>query len=63
MSLNCIKRIIAVAACVTALAAGQQASAQYYEIANQLPGIISPHDFRLDELQGLYRAFRCGWTW
>lgn len=42
MSLNYIKRIVAVATCVMALAAGQQASAQYYEIANQLPGIISP---------------------
>ena len=37
-----LKRIIAVVGCVTMLAAGQKASAQYYEIANQLPGLISP---------------------
>lgn len=37
-----LKRIVAVIGCVTMLAAGQKASAQYYEIANQLPGIISP---------------------
>ena len=37
-----LKRIIAVIGGVTLLAASQHVNAQYYEIANQLPGIISP---------------------
>lgn len=37
-----IKRIIAVAGCIALFAVGQRAAAQYYELANQLPGLISP---------------------
>ncbi len=37
-----LRRIIAVAVGMIIFGVGQQAKAQYYEIANQLPGVISP---------------------
>jgi len=37
-----LRRIIAVVVGMIIFGVGQQAKAQYYEIANQLPGVISP---------------------